>query len=171
MLHHLAATLNNLREGGASMAHSNVVQTILDNDGEFQQLSADQQHIWLVLCVTLLGGKSGLIQRSALSILARQSKRDIEIIQNALDQFIVFGWVDKDEDGNIWIRQRVKHRCNSGYWKWGAFIEAREFASKSASLSAKCIALHKLDQVPQPPPRGQRSGGPGRVDETGLVQR
>lgn len=125
------------------MAYGNVLQSMLDTDGDFARLSKSAKLLWFTICATALGGKAGFIAKRDFTILARQSGLDESEVETAMAECIANGSVIQDGD-HVWIRNRIKHRCNSTGWRQAAYREATEFAAKSPALSALCIATHGL---------------------------
>lgn len=127
------------------MAYANTRQDMFDCDGDFANLSRDANHLWLVLCATPLGGMAGFIEKKNYSVLARQSKMPLEDVEAAMREVIENGSVIENGE-YVWVRTRVKHRCNSDGWRKGAWKESMSFYGKCPDLAALCIATHGLTE-------------------------
>lgn len=125
------------------MAYGNTLQSMLDTDGDFARLSKDGKLLWHTICVTSLGGKAGFIARKDFAILARQAGLTEAELEAAIDECIANQSVIANGE-YIWIRTRVKHRCNSKGWRTAAYKESLEFVSKCPALAEMCIAVHGL---------------------------
>jgi hypothetical protein len=108
-------------------------------DDEYLSLPPEQRGIWLTLCTSPIGGRTGIF-KGGVAVLVGQTGWPAETITDALAAFEQLGWIVRDGD-YTWVRNRIKHRGWNIHWRNNAFIDVEALIAKTP-LAAQCLEYY-----------------------------